>query len=264
VLEERKRRKRRKITLKKMYNKYTMVSMACFIRNYMIRKLRFYLFLFVLLSPLLLKGQSFIGIQGGTNSSKFYTTGTSTPHYSDKFDSPTSCIFGVTYKQRKDQAIHLSVNFDYLYRNFNADITSGGLGGSTSSDLEVDIHSLNLRVLPEMRVGKNIGFYFNIGPYFGVIVNSQKTESWETVIYSGETYTGYESGNSMAEFNGLDIGISSSLGLEIPLAGKILIIPEVNWGVGLTNLGADYFDGYVDKFNSINLQLTLGVAYRLD
>lgn len=235
----------------------TIVNNGCVIKYYKMRKFAVLLFL---LCPMILKGQSLIGIQGGANFSMFYTTGESTPRYSDRLTSPTTCIFGVTYKERKDQAINLSVNFDYLYRSLNADISYDGLGGITSQELELDIHSLNIRLLPEMRVGKNVAFYFNIGPYLGVIINSYKTVSW----YSYITYTGSESGNSMSDFSGIDIGISSSLGLEIPLTDKLLILTEANWGFGLTNIGGEYFGGYVDKFNSINLQLTIGVAYRLD
>ena len=66
-------------------------------------------------------------------------------------------------------------------------------------------------------------YYHNIGSYWNQI-DPFNYENWDT----------YENANK--EFNGLDFGLSTSLGIEIPIAKKLKIHLNGNYSYGLSNI----------------------------
>lgn len=225
------------------------------------RTIILYITFLILLSPNLLNGQSLIGVYGGINSSKFHYSATN--HFSADFDSKNTWLFGIHYKGRKDQLINLSLAVDYLYRAVFIDAHYGGLGGWTGRNMDVDIYSINLRVLPEIRLGKKFGVYINIGPYFGFIVNTRKTETGSSGTYDGNHISWEESGSAKDDFNGIDFGVSSTLGFEIPLTPNLFLLTDVSYGVGISNIADGSLGSYAGKINSTNFYITAGLVYKL-
>lgn len=215
----------------------------------------------ILISPSILYGQSLIGVYGGINSSKFHYSATN--HFSADFDSKNTYLFGLHYKGRKDQLINLSLGIDYLYRTVLIDAHYGGLGGWVDKNMDVDIYSINFRILPEIRLGKKFGFYINLGPYFGFIVNTHKIETASSGNISGGHNSWEESGSADDDFNGLDFGISSTLGLEIPLIKRFFLLTDISYGVGISNIGDGPMGSYAGKINSNNFYITAGLVYKL-
>ena len=119
--------------------------------------------LYIVLSLVLqvnnLNGQTLIGAYGGFNFSSFFQRPTILTHYYEAdFDSKGSYLLGMHYKRSKASLFHLSLSLDYLHRKVFLDYAYGGKGGQTYSEYNVDIHSVNLRVLPGLRLGKTVEY----------------------------------------------------------------------------------------------------------
>jgi len=211
-----------------------------------------------------LNGQSLIGAYGGVNISTFHQRPTIlTYYYEADFDSNVSYLLGIHYKRRKASLFHMSLSLDYLLRKMFLDYSYGGKGGQTYHVYNVDIHSVNLRVLPGLRLGKNSGIYINGGPYLGYIICSRMDgKYWYRSSYE-DPHGGTVSGSARDLFKGFDIGFCTSLGIEIPVSKTVLLLPEAGYSMGLNSIGNEVFED-TGGINSSNIHLTLGVVYSLE
>ena len=209
--------------------------------------------------------QSLIGIYAGYNQSSFYSNSSSSPHYSGDYDSKPSFIMGFHMKERKDKMVNLALSFDYLKRNVSIDANYGGLGGSIDRYIESDIHTINLRILPEFRFGSKMGLYLNCGPYIGYIISSiHQIDSSRIQMVTGE-YSSWSATNKQSdEFYGFDIGITASVGIEVPLFENFMILTDINISRGINSLIKGSLNSYSGKFNATNLYFTFGVVYKLN
>lgn len=212
-------------------------------------------FLMFLLISKLVVSQSLLGVYAGYNKSKFYDSFDSNPHQGVSYEPYDTYCFGISYKERKDQLLNLTLNLDCLKRELDYRYYNGGQAGSTTIDILVDFYTLNLKILPEVRLGNKIGFYFNLGPYVGGIVKSKKKGTGSSWLML-ETREWEESGSASEEFGDLDLGFSSSLGIEVPIFKALFISADINYSVGLTDISAGY------RLNSKNYFSTLGVLYK--
>lgn len=227
------------------------------------RVFKLYITLLILISSNFLNGQSLIGVYGGVNSSDFYDK-SSTPHYSADYKSKNSYLFGFHFKERRDKLLNLTLGFDYLHRNVMINASYGGLGYWINRELDIDIYSLNFRILPEIKIGDRFGLYFNIGPYFGLIINSRKSGTGFSGSIEGSTDSWTESGNAKDEINRLDFGFSSSLGLEIPLTNRFFLLFDLNYGIGISDISRGSISSSAKRINSKNIYITGGLVYKLN
>lgn len=222
-------------------------------------------FLFFLLISKLLVSQSLLGVYGGYNSSEFYYTGETSPYFSPKIDSKSTYLFGVTYRSRKPQLLNVALNMDYLKRELDLAYGAGGKMYYNSWDLNVDIHSINFRILPELKLGKKVSVYVNAGPFLGVIINSRKTGIAErNDYYLLESEEWNDSGSATEQFGGVDFGLSASFGLEIPLTKQLFILVDANYSMGLSNISNGELEDGAKIMNSKNTYFTGGIIYKLD
>jgi len=215
------------------------------------------------LSTFGLKGQCLVGIFGGMNFSTFYCRSETDPHFEINFHSDNTYIIGLNFKERKDRIFNLSLNLDYLIRNVFVDAYYGGLGYWVYKDIEVNLHSINFQILPELRLGNRFAVYLNAGPYIGYIVYSQKNGESRHGNIDLEYHTEIESGSAKDLFSGFDLGVSATVGLEIPILKNIKTHPEFIYNLGLNNISTGSL-GNSEGINSKNFFITLGIGYRLN
>jgi opacity protein-like surface antigen len=208
-----------------------------------------------------LNAQSTIGVFSGWNSSTFFDKGDPNSHYSANYDSDDTFIFGLYFKERKKRFFNLSLNFDYLVRNVFIDAYYGGLGSWVDRDINVNIHTINLRVLPEIKFGNQFAAYFNAGPFIGYIIYTQKSGESRYGDIDLNNYTVIESGNAKDIFKGMDFGLSASVGFEINIYDNITLNPEVSYSFGLQNIASGSIGSNSGGINSRNFYITLGVGY---
>jgi hypothetical protein len=207
------------------------------------------------------RAQSITGLFGGWNSSTFFQKEDPNPHYAADYDSDDTFIIGLSFKERKDRVFNLGLSLDYLVRNVFIDAYYGGLGSWVYRDLDVDIHSINFRILPELRIGNRFAVYINAGPFVGYIIYTQKTGESSYGDINQNNYTVIESGSAKDVFNGMDFGFSASVGFEIPILAKISFHPEVCYSYVLNNIASGAIGNNSGGINSRNLYITIGVGY---
>ena len=222
-------------------------------------KLKVITFLIVVLIPVSTIGQSLIGVYGGINGSSFYDK--DLYHYEATYESKPTYIFGIYYKEREHKYVNMTWSVDYLYRTVEIDASYGGLAYSTSRNLDVELSSINLRMLPELKLGNKYPVFFNLGPYLGWIMNSyyHNTGSHWQMPDISESWDRYESAKE--EFNGLDFGVSFSLGIEIPFNDNFELLVDGNYSIGLSNIASGDIGSH-GEINSKNVYFTCGLVYK--
>jgi len=207
--------------------------------------------------------QSSIGLFGGYNSSSFYDK--ESDHFQATYETYPTYIFGIIYKEKQNKFLNVTFSLDYLKRSVEIDANYGGLAYQTTRNLDLDIYSINFRLLPELKFGDRYCVYLNFGPYFGWIVHSYYHNIgtyWNQIDpYNYDNWDTYENANE--EFNGLDFGFSTSLGIEIPIVKNLKIHLNGNYSYGLSNIADDDI-GSNAKINSKNLFFTLGLFHSFD
>lgn len=223
------------------------------------KKLKVYIIIVIVFFSLDSFSQSLIGVYGGFNSSTFYDK--EIYHYDATYESKPTYIFGIYYKEREHKHLNMTWSVDYLYRTVKIDANYGGLAYSTSRNLDVEISSVNLRLLPELKFGNKYSIYINLGPYLGWILNSYY-HNIGTHWQLPDIYESWDRNESASEeFNGLDFGVSFSLGLEIPFNDSFGVLVDGNYSYGLSNIAAGDIGSH-GEINSKNLYFTCGLVYK--
>jgi hypothetical protein len=213
--------------------------------------------------PITLIGQSLIGVYGGFNRSFFNSYSPEGVIATVNLNSKNTYLFGFNYKERKDQLVNLTLGLDYLYRTLNMNYSWDFPEAGGSGNLNLIVNTINLRILPEIRFGKKIGFYINAGPFFGFMIKNN---------YSGTTINQGVSNNIWysetvpvnSNYSGLEFGLCSSIGVEIPIVRNIYFLTEVSYSLGLNNIFNTDIDNNIGEIRSINMYITAGLAYKLN
>ena len=131
------------------------------------------------------------------------------------------------------------------------DINGNPLGEVTT---HTNFDYLTLPVLVRATFGKKVQFFVNVGPYFGYLIK-------QTFVSKGDNIPTTTSDNTYRDKR-FDTGISTGLGLSVPIKTKFAFSFEVRNNLGLYNTSAVPVanDGTV-KTNSTNF--LFGFAYKL-
>ena len=126
-------------------------------------------------------------------------------------------------------ALHTALGFekkgtkgDILFTNANGDQIGQSTYRSTFS-------YITLPVLARFSVGQKTKFYFNAGPYFGLLVKqmfTSKSSSWLPAISQDNT----------DDFKVLDIGVSAGIGALIPINEQLRLSFELRNNLGLRDI----------------------------
>lgn len=210
-----------------------------------------------------LAAQSLIGGYAGWCQPEFQKFAKGTPDYPAEFDSRNSWNAGLTYKTRNISWWGLTLDLDLLKRSSDMTLQYGGRGSTTNLMFTADIYSLNLRVLPELYLGKKFGVYCNAGPYIGVIVQSrqQGTGSWHDI--NGGDSNWEMSGSAREYFRGVDLGVSASAGLYFPILKQWKVQTTITYILGLNSIAEGVIDGYYRGINARTLSVMAGLLYTL-
>ncbi len=208
-------------------------------------------------------GQSYLELFGGYNYSDYYTS--EDPHLVTNFKSYGTYLIGINYAERQQKIINLKLGLDYLYRKFNLKIDYHALGGASYSDLQIKLHSINFRILPNFTFGTTFRTSVYAGPYFELVVGGYEKGSGYTDIYTDSlnATSWTKDAKIKDEFVG-GIGLMAGVSIEVLLPKNLIIISSVNYSYGLGSLSTNEFSGEIGKLNSQNLFFTLGMAYTLN
>lgn len=166
----------------------------------------------------------------------------------------SSALF-LQYNLKKTFSIHTSIGFERI-------------GTKTKSGLEVDsfgnplgnaktyrhFNYLSMPLLLRASFGKKINFFVNAGPHIGILLNETSVTKIEGGATTKDEHT--------EDFNTANFGVTSGLGVSIPLNLKFDISFEARDNLGLSNINkVEGLNNATIKTNS--LSLLVGLAYKL-
>lgn len=131
------------------------------------------------------------------------------------------------------------------------DINGNPLGEITTN---TNFDYLTFPVLVRATFGKKVQYFVNAGPYFGYLIK-------QTLVSKGANVPTTRRDNTSLDKR-FDIGISTGLGLSVPIKSKFALSIEVRNNLGLYNVSAvPVVNNGTIKTNSTNF--LLGFTYKL-
>jgi hypothetical protein len=131
------------------------------------------------------------------------------------------------------------------------DINGNPLGEFTTY---TNFDYLTLPILVRATFGKKVEFFVNAGPYFGYLIK-------QTFVSKGENFPTTISDNKSLDKQ-FDTGITTGLGLSVPIKTKFSFSFEIRNNLGLYNISAvPLVNNGTIKTNSTNF--LLGFTYKL-
>lgn len=133
------------------------------------------------------------------------------------------------------------------------DISGNPLGKITIT-INTNFDYLTLPILVRATFGKKVQFFLNAGPYFGYLIK-------QTFVSKGTNFPTTTSDNTSLDKR-FDTGISTGLGISVPIKTKFAFSFEIRNNLGLFNVSAvPVANNGTIKTNSTNF--LLGFTYKL-
>jgi hypothetical protein len=175
----------------------------------------------------------------------------------DNLHKPTIGFSGglfFQYNFKKVVSLRTNIAFERkgsVLSSQTTDINGNPLGEITTN---TNFDYLTLPILVRATFGKKVQFFVNAGPYFGYLIK-------QTFVSKGDNIPTTTSDNTSLDKR-FDTGISTGLGLSVPIKTKFAFSFEVRNNLGLYNVSAVPFanNGTI-KTNSTNF--LLGFTYKL-
>lgn len=175
----------------------------------------------------------------------------------DNLHKPTIGFSGglfFQYNFKKVVSLRTNIAFERkgsVLTSQTTDINGNPLGEITTN---TNFDYLTLPVLVRATFGKKVQFFVNAGPYFGYLIK-------QTFISKGDNIPTTTSDNTSLDKR-FDTGISSGIGLSVPIKTKFAFSFEVRNNLGLYNVSAvPVVNNGTIKTNSTNF--LLGFTYKL-
>lgn len=161
------------------------------------------------------------------------------------FNKIISLRTNISY-ERKGDKIGTAKHIYYL--NFDPNPTE------IDKTVELRYEYLTLPILVRLNFGKKIKYFVNAGPYFGYLIKDSEIIKWDNHPSIVGDFTWLD--------KRYDIGISTGLGLSVPIEKKIAVSLEVRDNLGLLNISAvPVWNNGTNKTNSLNF--LFGITYKL-
>ena len=199
------------------------------------------LFLFF---PFTINAQTFLGFKTGLLTTP-YIGYESTKYTNRKIDYQPSFTVSAIIKNQAAQHFTIGANISYDY--YRADYKSSWYsptGESGKSEANCRFGYLGLYFYPQLNFGKKLQFYFNAGPYFGVLTNSF-VESVGTEA------------NVRVDFMDNVVGLMSVIGLQYSINRKWQITLDVSGKRVQSTVRSSNFK------NQSDVSLSFGFFYKI-
>ena len=167
-----------------------------------------------------------------------------------------SCGLAFQYNFTKLVSIRTNLTFErkgLTNKSQATDITGNSIG-------ELTFHSnfdyLTIPILGRLTFGKKINFFVNAGPYIGYLI--KQTDLTEAFGEFPKTET-----DNTDNFNRIDFGLTTGLGVVLPINDRLLFTIEIRNNLGFYNISSlPVVNDVTIKTNSTNL--LIGISYRFE
>jgi hypothetical protein len=206
--------------------------------------------------------QSSFTLTGGFSNSIFYSKITKA-EYRHSFTSNNAYLVNFSYREnlstlQKNLQVGAQVEFKrqsawFYYEDlFPTDTFATGVN--------FDIHSINLYLFPEIKVGESVKFVFSGGPVLQYIINV-KAEGKRIERRAGNPNIETEiNDKNSKEISGFCFGAKINLGIEIPIYKNLYITFYNSYAAGLTGMKGD-LSKRMKYFNCVDINISGGIVY---
>ena len=129
--------------------------------------------------------------------------------------SPTATLF---YREKCSTHTDLGIEISWMQQEFGTEIYSGGLAGGTWTYSRIELHTLDLAILPQVRLGVGSEAVFRFGVSGGVRIAGTKS-GYTTRSFLGQNNATAFSGVKPVEFGG-ELRAIVGFGFRIPTSGR--------------------------------------------
>ena len=213
--------------------------------------------------------QPYLNVYAGANYSML------TSHNNDGY--PNKILNYISFSAGTSLTIPIYKKFELLteldYSMYSSAIRSEFYFYQSNKTSHLEIYNydlilgyLSFSLLPQISIGKNRIFFFNIGPYISILINSSM-KGYSTFGYNN--YSGgtedwnWLSGSASQFFNRLDFGVTSNIGFNIRIFKNLFLVPNLKYKYGLSDIGDGYFKKYNIQMFNRDISFTLGIKFRL-
>jgi len=228
------------------------------------KRLILFISLFIL-QPLILNCQVIIGLKIGYGFIFPFGNSINSNDYPFKDATLTNeknCFFisGKISERSNNRMFNLGGEIEYYNVNLSGFQVTGDLNNWTRYTYEFDLNFLNLIFNPEFVFGSKYKFIINTGVYMQILIAGKANGIW----FKPNDYLNRHSFEASASyfFNSLNLGLTSGLGLEMPISKRIFLNLHSGILIGITRLANK---SLIDKFyNLISLQFSGGISYKFN
>lgn len=203
--------------------------------------------------------QTYLGLSAGFLVTNPLGSGSS-PHVYSDLNYQNSFFVSFDYRQIHTKSFALGASILYVNQNADFYLSSGGQGGSISTDAKVNYGYLDFYFFPEFYFGKKAQFFVDFGPYIGLQLHSDLSGTKEWWIMGNPPDTGSRelSGSADEYFNHVTIGFQLGIGFRYAIS-EILNI-HANFS---SRIGSVDFDTEGDVNFLTNLMVSAGVEFKI-
>ena len=138
---------------------------------------------------------------------------------------------------------------------------------NNANDLNIEVErgrALNYLTIPlllKASIGNKVKYYFNAGPYVGFILSETFLYSYPYSNEIKKMSLNDKTFSSMRIANSIDIGVTSGIGMDIPIKDKYALSFELRDNFGLANINSSNpYRPFSVKTHTLNL--LIGFAYK--
>lgn len=203
------------------------------------------LILFILTNSFTSKinAQGTINIRAGLNISSLYdmTTDDYYRYGEPEFDNKPAYFVGLSYYKSNNKLIRLESSLNICSKFVSLDVTTGGIGSSSTIDADYKLYYADISVYPVIGFGDRLRFVGSIRPNIGLMFASDHTGTkshWSQSFEMYEPSTSYSSPvtGKAEEFSFISVDLGLNLRLEYTLTDKTGVLLECQYSKGLNNI----------------------------
>lgn len=198
-----------------------------------------------------------IGIQAGNSIENMKHTGPTQHGYGYSSKLAFSASLFLQYKLNDHFSLRIEPGYSKKGYNTSYDSTFYENGYPTRILIDFPITAnfnyLTMPILVRASIGKKIKYFINAGPCIGFLLSQNTIYNYGVVDYEKPKY------NTINNYKTLDLGITSGLGMSIPMKNIFSFSLEFRNNIGLMNISNS--SNSTDK--TLSFCLLAGFSYRI-
>ena len=164
---------------------------------------------------------------------------------------------GLSYQYNFTKRVSFRTNLSYELKGFSVKLQTTDDEGRMlgESVTRYNLNYLSIPLLGRFTLGKRNSFFINVGPYVGYLLYAKSVYD----AIGDFPKTKYDITEAYKRF---DVGLSSGIGINLPIKDKLIFSAEIRNNLGLVNTNAAEFPNESDM-KTISTNILFGIAYRL-